>query len=207
MLRQWYNIKMKKHDGIQARFVCSAAHYDQLPAPQGDEFCLMGRSNVGKSSFINHVLEARGLAHVSKRPGKTTCANVYQISDGTAWIDLPGYGFALAPKDEKIRWNRLIEEYCEKRQSLMGCIWLLDVRHVGLAADIIAYRWFAARGMPLFPVLTKCDKVSKNELSKRVCAFAEAFGISTKPVCYSTMQSMCREEFWGQFRQWQNALK
>ncbi len=197
---------MKKPDKEKARFVCSAARYDQLPSSRGDEFCLMGRSNVGKSSFLNHVFEDRGLARVSKRPGKTTCANVYGISDGTAWVDLPGYGFAAAPKGEKLRWDRLIEEYCEKRKSLAGCIWLLDVRHTGLAADVQAYRWFAAKAMAVFPVLTKCDKLSKSEISEKTAACTEAFGFPEEPVRYSIMLPACREEFWRRFRQWQNAL-
>ena len=197
---------MKKFSGLKARFICSAAHYAQLPAPRGDEYCVMGRSNVGKSSFINHVFEDRELARVSKRPGTTTLANYYEVSDGTAWVDLPGYGFALAPKNENIRWARLIDEYCEKRKSLKGCIWLLDIRHAGLPMDVRARQWFVERRGGVFPVLTKCDKLSKKEITVQMTAFIEAFGFIEEPIIYSIFHRTCREQFWRRFRQWQNAL-
>jgi GTP-binding protein len=192
---------------MKARFLCSAARYAQLPAAQGNEFCVMGRSNVGKSSFINHVFEDRGLARVSKRPGKTTLANCYGINDGTTWIDLPGYGFAHAAKGEKVRWNFLIEDYCEKRTNLRGCIWLLDIRHAGLPVDMLAGQWFASRKMRVFPVLTKSDKLSKQEITKRVTAFVQLLGLSQEPLCYSITQPACRGEFWMHFKQWQSSCK
>jgi GTP-binding protein len=203
---QWYNTSMKKPESLQARFICSAERSEQLPAAQGDEFCVMGRSNVGKSSFINHVFADRGLARVSKRPGKTTLANFYRINDGTTWVDLPGYGFAFAPKGEKVRWDRLIEDYCGTRKSLKGCIWLLDIRHAGLPADAMACRWFQARRMRVFPVLTKSDKLSKQEIALQSGAFMDAFGLAEEPVIYSIMLSECRADFIRRFQQWQNAL-
>lgn len=203
---QWYNTSMKKTESMNARFISSAAHYGQLPAAGGDEFCLMGRSNVGKSSFINHVFGSRELARVSKRPGKTTLANLYGVSDGTLWVDLPGYGFALAAKDDKVRWNRLIEEYYEKRGNLRGCIWLLDIRHAGLPADVTACRWLAGRRIPVFPMLMKCDKLSRQETAAHVKAFMESFGFSEEPMLYTIMRPTCREEFWMRFHQWQSGL-
>ena len=190
---------------MKARFICSAARYAQMPASQGDEYCVMGRSNVGKSSFINHVFENRGLARVSKRPGKTTLANCYEINDNTTWIDLPGYGFALAAKGEKVRWNLLIEEYCEKRTNLKGCIWLLDIRHAGLPVDMLALQWFAAQKMRVFPVLTKCDKLSKQENARQVTAFMRLLELSEEPIRYSITQPACRGEFWMRFKQWQSS--
>jgi GTP-binding protein len=203
---QWYNTSMKKPDIMNARFIRSAAHYGQLPSVRSDEFCLMGRSNVGKSSFINHVFGIRELARVSKRPGKTTLANLYGVSDGTLWVDLPGYGFALAPKGDKVRWDRLIEEYCEKRGNLRGCLWLLDIRHAGLPADVMAHRWLTDRRIPVFPMLMKCDKLSKHEIAAQVKAFMESFEFSEKPMLYTIMRTACREEFWMRFHQWQSGL-
>jgi GTP-binding protein len=203
---QWYNTSMKNNDLVKARYGCSAAHYAQLPVTQRDEYCVMGRSNVGKSSFINHVFNDRGLARVSKKPGKTRLANFYEISDGTAWVDLPGYGFAFASKGERVRWEGLIEEYCEKRKRLRGCIWLLDIRHAGLPGDLTAQRWFAGRGLTVFPVLTKCDKLSGKDIAGSRAAYRKAFGFSGEPVLYSTKQTACRLEFWGRFQKWQSGL-
>jgi GTP-binding protein len=202
---QWYNTSMKRAMIMKAQFISSSAHFAQLPAPQGNEFCVMGRSNVGKSSFINHVFENRGLARVSKKPGKTTLANCYAISDGSTWIDLPGYGFANAPKGEQVRWNFLIEEYCEKRTNLRGCIWLLDIRHAGLPVDMQAMQWFNARKMHMFPVLTKSDKLSKQEIAKRMTSFMQLLGLSEAPLCYSITRPACREEFWTRFKHWQSS--
>jgi GTP-binding protein len=188
---------------MKARFICSAAHYTQLPAPQGDEFCIMGRSNVGKSSFINHVFEDRGLARVAKKPGKTVLANYYGLSDGTLWVDLPGYGFAHAPKGEKSRWSQLVDEICEKRTTVKGCIWLLDIRHAGLPIDLQAYKWFVSLGMPAFPVLTKCDKVTRQEKAVQLRLFTDTFGFATEPLIYSIRDTACRDEFWKRFKRWQ----
>ena len=197
---------MKKPDSMKAKFISSAAHYEQLADVSGDEFSLMGRSNVGKSSFINHVFGSRELARVSKRPGKTTLANLYGISDGTHWVDLPGYGFAHAPKGEKVRWDRLIQEYCEKRGNLRGCMWLLDIRHAGLPADMMASSWLADRRIPVFPMLMKCDKLTKQETATQVKAFMESFGFSEEPMLYTITRTACREEFWIRFHQWQSGL-
>ena len=191
---------------MKAQFVCSAQRYDQLPKPGGIEFCVMGRSNVGKSSFINHVFNQRGLARVSKKPGKTTLANYYAISDGSAWIDLPGYGYARAPKDQRLRWGRLIEEYCEKRPALRGALWLLDVRHPGQAIDRVAGEWFAALGLPVLPILTKCDKVPGSRLPRQVALFIKEWGPSAQPVTYSIEADGYREAFWNRFEQWRKAF-
>ena len=189
---------------MKAEFIMSAARYSELPALDEDEFCVMGRSNVGKSSFINHVFENRRLARVSKTPGKTILANVYRVSDGTTWVDLPGYGYARTAKTERVRWNRLIEEYCEKRKNLNGIIWLLDVRHAGLPIDQEAREWLGHRHLPLLPVLMKCDKLSRSELLAQKNAFVTAFGFSRSPVTYSVHDALYREQFWKRYEQWRN---
>jgi GTP-binding protein len=203
---QWYNTSMKKAHIMNASFLCSAAQFEQAPAVNDNEFCLIGRSNVGKSSLINHVFGSRDLARVSKTPGKTTLANFYRLSDNTVWVDLPGYGFASTSKDEKKRWSRLIEEYCDKRGNLKGCIWLLDIRHAALPADCAAYTWLLSSRIPVFPVLTKCDKVSKQEMAARMKEFIKSFGFSGEPMTYSITRPACREEFWMRFKTWQSSL-
>jgi GTP-binding protein len=191
---------------MKARFLCSAAQFSQLPAPKGEEFCVMGRSNVGKSSFINHVFADRTLARVSKKPGKTVLANMYGISDQTVWIDLPGYGFATASKGEKTRWHHLIDDICKKRMTIRGCIWLLDSRHAGLAIDMQALFWFGSLKMPAFPVLTKTDKLTKNEEAVQLRLHSEAFGFKEAPLLYSIQNAACRDVFWDRFSHWEKGL-
>jgi GTP-binding protein len=189
---------------IKAEFIMSAAHFSELPAHEGIEFCVMGRSNVGKSTFVNHVFGNRALARVSGMPGKTILANVYKVSDGTTWVDLPGYGYARASKVEQVRWSRLIEEYCEKRKNLKGIIWLLDARHVGLTIDLEARDWLGHRRLPLLPVIMKCDKLTKAEIAAQMKNFIKTFGFTFDPVPFSSKEILYRERFWKHYETWRN---
>lgn len=198
------NNVIKRPDAV---FISSSAHFRELPAPQGDEFAILGRSNVGKSSFINHVLENKSLARVSKKPGKTTLANLYRIEKDMLWVDLPGYGYAQAPGAERIRWSRLIADYCERRSNLLGLIWLIDCRHVGVKADLEACEWFQKLGLPLFTVLTKIDKITTNERNSAVRQAVKTFGLLEEPVPYSVLQHESRMRFWQRFNLWRERLK
>lgn len=193
----------KRPDAV---FISSSAFYKELPEPQGEEYAVLGRSNVGKSSFINHVLSNSNLARVSKTPGKTSLANLYKLDDSMFWVDLPGYGYAKVSGDEKQRWSKLIAEYCEKRPNLMGLLWLIDIRHIGVKADMEAFTWLSDLGKPLFPVLTKGDKLTTNEKKKQVKAAIETFGFESEPVIYSVNEHMSRERFWDRFTQWRDGL-
>lgn len=191
----------------EAVFISSSAHFRELPAPRGEEYAVMGRSNVGKSSFINHVLENKGLARVSKKPGKTTLANYYQIDEQMVWVDLPGYGYARAPGAEKIRWSRLIADYCERRPNISGLIWLVDCRHIGLKADMEAWQWFSKLNLPLFVVLTKSDKINQSERKSAIRQAMTVFGLPEEPVLYSTQEHLSRHRFWERFSCWRQHLK
>jgi GTP-binding protein len=190
-----------------AAFISSSAHFKELPAPTGDEFAILGRSNVGKSSFINHVLENRNLARTSKTPGKTTLANLYQVEKDLVWVDLPGYGYARSCSAERMRWSQLIRDYCEKRDALKGIIWLIDVRHIGVAADVEALEWFSSLGVPLFAVLTKIDKITKGLRNAKVSQAQKVFNLNIAPVLYSNVEHDSRERFWDRFDAWRNDLK
>ncbi|HEX3019005.1 MAG TPA: ribosome biogenesis GTP-binding protein YihA/YsxC [Chitinispirillaceae bacterium] len=191
----------------EAVFISSSAHFRELPAPQGEEFAIMGRSNVGKSSFINHVLENRGLARVSKKPGKTTLANYYRIDNEMIWVDLPGYGYAKAPGVERLRWSRLISDYCERRTNLNGLIWLIDCRHIGTKADLEASEWFRKLKLPLFMVLTKVDKITRGKQNEAIRQAMTVFGIPEEPILYSTLEHQSRQRFWERFNIWRGRLK
>jgi GTP-binding protein len=187
---------------IKAQFVMSAARFSDLPPSAGTEYCVMGRSNVGKSSFINHVFSDRGLARVSNKPGKTTLANFFKVSDGTVWVDLPGYGYAQTAKIQRARWSALIEDYCVKRENLRGVVWLLDIRHPGLAIDLEAGEWLMRAGLPALPVLTKCDKLPKSAVAAQKRLFVKALGPAFDPLVYSVNQPEYRDLFWRRFAQW-----
>jgi len=189
-----------------AQFVQSAAHLKELPKSVGEEYAVMGRSNVGKSTFINHALMKASLARVSKRPGKTTLANLYRLTDGLFWVDLPGYGYAKAPGAEKDRWSRLLADYCGKRKGLAGVIWLLDIRHPGLEVDMEAFQWFGEIGLPIFPVLTKGDKLSKSTRKKHAAEFRKIFRFDGEPIIYSSLEHESRERFWSGFDVWRRSI-
>ncbi len=190
----------------EAVFLSSSAYYKELPAPNGDEFALLGRSNVGKSSFINHILEKKALAKTSKTPGKTTLANFYKVDTNIIWVDLPGYGYAKSSIDEKMRWSKLIADYCEKRANLAGIIWLIDIRHIGIKADIEAFLWLNSTGAPIFPVLTKADKLNISQQKQQVKAAIEIFKFTNEPLICSVHDHSSIDKFWKKFDFWRKSL-
>ncbi|MBD3346546.1 MAG: YihA family ribosome biogenesis GTP-binding protein [Chitinivibrionales bacterium] len=193
---------MTNYDKINAEFVRSFAHYKDIFPAREDEYCLLGRSNVGKSSFLNHVFNRKHLAKVSKTPGKTSLANYFRLSNNIIWVDLPGYGYAKVNGKEKQRWSRLISDYCEKRKGLQGVIWLLDIRHPGTKIDKEAWMWLRTLDIPVLPVLTKCDKLSKNNAASNGKKYREIFHFTFEPVMYSIVDSGSRERFWKAFYSW-----
>jgi len=186
----------------QPQFLSSAAFFRELPDTQSGEYAILGRSNVGKSSFINHVLERQGLARTSRTPGKTALANFFRIDEQMVWVDLPGYGYAKTSGSEKERWSQLIKDYCEKRDNLRGIIWLIDIRHPGVKADLEAREWLATLKAPLFPVLTKLDKVKKLEAKVNTAKAITTLQIPFEPVTYSIVQHASRDRFWERFDAW-----
>ena len=190
-----------------ARFLASAGKFSELPPPKGDEFALVGRSNVGKSSFLNHVCAGHSLARTSKRPGTTVCANLYQIEENaTYWVDLPGYGYAQGRHIEKERWALLSGDYCEQRENLRGILWLVDIRHIGTSGDIEAYAWLRTLNKPVLTLLTKADKETRNGQHKQTAAFKRTFAAFGEPVLYSTLDHASRERFWTRFEEWREPV-
>lgn len=186
----------------RARFVVSASDYRSLPPAEAGEYCLLGRSNVGKSSFLNHLFADKSLARVSSKPGKTVLVNLFSIQSGETWADLPGYGYAKAGKSEQKRMSQLLTDYCSNRDGLKGIIWLLDSRHPGTAADTETAQWLLGRGLPVLTVLTKCDKLSKNEVARSAAAYAKALLVPQPIVPYSINEQKPREVFWRAYLAW-----
>ena len=200
------NKQQPKRKRPQPQFLTSAAFPKEFPPPDGMEFAILGRSNVGKSSFINHVLERQGLARTSRTPGKTSLANFYRIDEGMIWVDLPGYGYAKTSGSERERWSHLIRTYGEKRECLAGILWLVDIRHPGVGADMEARAWLDKIGIPVFPVLTKGDKVSRRQAAVQMRKAISVLCFTAEPVVYSTLQHASRERFWERFDAWKNDL-
>ena len=186
----------------RATFILSAPTIKELPPSLGEEFCMLGRSNVGKSSFINHLFADKALARVSKTPGKTICANVYSLDKSHSWVDLPGYGYARKSHEENSRISKLIREYCIERKCLRGVIWLLDIRHEGTAADREAWTWLHQLPLPVLPVLTKADKLGVSHIARQTKAFRAIFGFAGPIASFSTQSQRMRETFWRTFTEW-----
>lgn len=200
---------MKVTSGLRRQkplFIQSAAHAKDLPSLQGEEFAFLGRSNVGKSSFINHVLECQGLARTSRTPGKTSLANFYRVDDTMVWVDLPGYGYARTSGSERQRWSELIRSYCTQRENLAGIIWLIDIRHPGVQADLEAREWLEELGKPFFTVLTKGDKITRQQTIVQSKLAVKALRLPDDPLVYSVMQHASRERFRGRFDPWRASL-
>ena len=142
----------------------------QYPEKLLPEFLLVGRSNVGKSSFINTILERKNLAYISSRPGKTQTLNFYNVNDDFYLIDVPGYGYANVSKQVQEKFGKMIEEYLEKRDCLQRVFMLIDFRHKPSEDDLLMYNFLKYYNIPVTIVATKTDKIgnSKKEKHKKI---------------------------------------
>lgn len=156
----------------KAEFRASYGLKSQLPAPSGPEVVFSGRSNVGKSSLINKLCMRKSLARVSATPGKTATINFYRVD--TAWfVDLPGYGYAKTGREERRRWDALINGYFEARRPLVLLVQLLDSRHAPSADDEMMLEYLAHHEVPFIAALTKADKLKKSQYAETAARFAE----------------------------------
>lgn len=151
-------MKIKK-----ARFLVSAVNEKQYPPDNMDEIALVGRSNVGKSSLINTLVNHKSLAKTSSTPGKTQTINFYEINENFRFVDLPGYGFAKVSKKKMQQWKRMIENYLINRHNLKGIIQLIDIRHKPTQDDKMMYEWLDYHGFAKIIVATKADKISRGK--------------------------------------------
>lgn len=196
---------MKIH---RADYIISAPSLSHCPDFEGvPEVVLVGRSNVGKSSFINSLTLRKNLARTSNTPGKTRYINFYDIyyskKASTAevkrliLVDLPGYGYARISKSEQDKWRKHLEAYLSKRESIQLVIQLIDSRHGPQANDLQMAEWLAYQEKPTQVVLTKVDKVSKNELAKAVAQTSKALDLpASELLTYSAETNMGRDQAW-----------
>ena len=145
-----------------------ATRRSQYPDEGKPEFLLVGRSNVGKSSFINSILSRNNLAYISSKPGKTQTLNFYCVNDSFYLIDVPGYGYASVDKKTQSKFGMMIEEYLEKRQQLKHVFMLIDFRHLPTEDDLLMYNFLKYYNLPVTVVATKADKVGGSKKEKNL---------------------------------------
>ena len=150
----------------QATFLTTVAHLRDLPQDAVREVAFAGRSNAGKSSAINALAGRVRLAYVSKTPGRTQHLNYFTLADGRYFVDLPGYGYAKAPAEIRAQWEGLIGPYLSKREQLAGLVVIMDIRRPLTDLDLRLIDWFRPTGRPIHILLSKADKVSRQEQTK-----------------------------------------
>lgn len=149
-----------------AEILLSAANKSHYPQDEIPEIALAGRSNVGKSSFINTLLNRKNLARTSGKPGKTQLLNFFNIDDKLRLVDVPGYGYAKVSKTERAKWGKMIEEYLTSRENLRAVVSLVDVRHEPSTDDVQMYEFLKYYEIPVIVVATKADKVPRGKWNK-----------------------------------------
>lgn len=182
----------------KAEIACVAATKEQYPTEGYPEVAFAGRSNVGKSSLINTLVNRRSLARTSSTPGKTRTINFYNINDAIYLVDLPGYGYAKVSKEEKKKWSGMIEGYLNNRQELKTVILLVDIRHEPTNDDKLMLEWMRNSGKDVVVVATKADKLSKNEMMKHVPMVKKALKLTPndKFIAFSSQTKQGKEELW-----------
>jgi GTP-binding protein len=181
-----------------ATFVSSAPSLAACPASALPEIAFAGRSNVGKSSLVNTLLNPKGLVRTSSTPGRTQLLNFFAVNDLLHFVDLPGYGFARAPRVVRERWQPMIRNYLAGRANLKAVVWLLDVRRDPSDEDLRFLDWLEEAERPTIPVVTKVDKLSRNELARRLTAISRSTGLERE--LFTTFSAMTREgvaEVWA----------
>lgn len=148
---------------------------DQLTASDMPEICFSGRSNVGKSSLINKILNRKSIARVSSTPGKTVTINFYRLNDFRL-VDLPGYGYAMVADRDRERWAELMEGYFRTGRNIKLCLQLIDMRHPATEFDISMLEFLSHFEIPYAVVLTKCDKLNKTEFNNRLASLKDELG-------------------------------
>lgn len=152
----------------KAEIVISAVAKKQYPVEAISEIALAGRSNVGKSSFINKLINRKALARTSSKPGKTQTLNFYIINDAFHFVDVPGYGYAKVSKKEREAWGKMMEEYFSTREQLKATVLIVDIRHQPTNDDIAMYDFLKHYQIPVIIIATKVDKIKKSQVAKHV---------------------------------------
>lgn len=187
---------------LSARFLVSAAAAQQYPPPDVPEIAFVGKSNVGKSSLINTLLNRKNLVKTSSTPGKTRLLNFFLINDAFRFVDLPGYGYAKVSKSEQAGWRKLCERYLKGRENLRGVVMIVDIRHTPGALDAEMREWLAHADVPVLVVASKADKLSRAQIAKHLEEAAEALGEPEPPLAFSAKTHLGRDTLWARLSPW-----
>ncbi|MCU6736230.1 ribosome biogenesis GTP-binding protein YihA/YsxC [Diplocloster agilis] len=178
----------------------------KLPETDKPEIAFAGKSNVGKSSLINGLMNRKALARTSSSPGKTQTINFYNINDQMYLVDLPGYGYAKVSKSDQEKWGKMIERYLHGSKQLKAVFLLIDIRHDPSANDRMMYDWINHQGVRPIIIATKLDKIKRSQLQKQVKLIRTGLGMPAQaPVLpYSALTKQGREEIWEYMEQFIN---
>ena len=185
-----------------ADFILSASSPWQFPPPTLPEIAFAGRSNVGKSTLINSLLNRKKLVKTSSTPGKTQLINFFNINDKFHFVDLPGYGFAKVPENVRKQWQRLIEAYLQERETLRNVVLIVDSRHGPTAQDRQLKDWLDYYERPLLIVASKIDKLKRGQIQKHLKIIRQDLALDTTPLAHSSLEKGKREEIWKNLNPW-----
>lgn len=192
--RKESNMKIKS---VNLETVCGIT--SKLPDNQLPEVAFAGKSNVGKSSLINALMNRKSYARTSSQPGKTQTINFYNINEEFYYVDLPGYGYAKVSVEIKEKWGKMIERYLHRSQQLRLVFLLIDIRHEPSANDCIMYNWIVENGFHPVIIATKLDKIKRSQVEKNVRVIKNTLKVvqGTPIIPFSAETKQGREEIWG----------
>lgn len=187
-----------------AEFIKSATAEAHYPPDDMPEIAFMGRSNVGKSSLMNSLLNRKGLARISRTPGRTQLLNFFIINNAFRFVDLPGYGFARVPLELKREWGAMVTHYLANRARLVLSIHIVDLRHEPTRQDLELHEWLVHHQKPILTVATKSDKLGRSDLGRNLKRMREQLAGEVTP--FSSLSGDGREEVWSSVQQAINGL-
>jgi len=190
-------------------FVLSAPDIRHLPSDTGIEVAFAGRSNAGKSSALNTLTNQKSLARTSKTPGRTQLINLFEVAEGKRLVDLPGYGYAEVPEEVKIKWQRALGEYLQKRNSLKGLVVLMDIRHPLKDLDQQMIQWAVASNIQVMLLLTKADKLASGARKAQLNMVREAaasFGGDIEIEVFSSLKKIGVDKLRHKLDSWYNDI-
>ena len=184
----------------QSSLAAVGTKFSQYPTDGRPEIAFAGKSNVGKSTLINAMLGRRALARTSSQPGKTRTINFYDVNGQMYVVDLPGYGYAKAPKTEIAKWGAMIEEYLQKREELRAIILLIDIRHEPGKNDVMMYEWLRHYGYDIIIAATKSDKINRSQIPKHLSVIRKTLGLQPGDVLlpFSGEKKTGVQELWAE---------